>query len=536
MREAVAAAVAVAVAAVGVSCSTVMTQVGKAASSAAQGSTGNIEEVIAQAKVARYGRNYPFTDLEAEYLAYKGVDATSIGSHVRLVLRQGWKFVEVAGTVQCNGQDMYYAGWGTYILEAEVEAGDTFTFHLAGAAQGDEQWTETYDGTELRILKPTAGDEIDISEGFEIEWTPGGDPQQHVQVTLFVTQLGIQKALPLWSFPDLGRATITRQMLAEVTFATQKIQPGANYVIVERERDEVRYVLAGDAVAMQVSGDAVPVTVAGEAPKAKKPVMEGFAARSGDVILKVAEAPQMYNPPMAQVGDLATIGLSSLAIQGRTGVTMPETRTMGIREVSTIHSWGAEFGEEFLTATADAMADLLMAEVSRVLDVREVPTERIVATPGYQRINQMEVESDPNFFYATARGTTALDGLKKLGLKIGGSGSWFYDMMKASGSDALMEVYLTLARDRPAPGKEGDFAFKVSAAVSYRANPTNLVMSEHVIPEVTGSWRSEKFTGTDLSVDDFLGHLKYGDFVTAYGRSLRQLQTAQAAAVAELPQ
>ena len=541
-------------------CSSLLLQVGKMASKAMQGKTGNITDLTAQVKIANYNRDYPFTDLMIGFLAAQGVNKTSIGSYTSLFLTKGMKFMEVDGTVQCNGEDMLFAGSGTYMLERKISAGDEFTFYLRGTEKGEATFTEAYQGSKVEILKPSAGDKIDISKDVQVAWTKGNDPEKVVKISMIISQMGLQNILPIAVFPDVGKATITRQMIAEVCAQpAQTIQEGDNYLILERQKDEVRYVLNGDAIVMNIDGDAVPVVVSGKAPKPVKPVVEAISVTKGDVTVNVSQADFLYllYGGMAHLSDINTIGLSSFVMQGKTGGTKVENykvstygATYQTYDVTKSYEWGADFGQDFLEQVVNTMADVFMDRVSGALAAEEVPTENIVGTKAYQRLNEVEVKSDKMSFYVTARNTTSFDGLKQFKVKIGGINSWYYDMLRSSGADAFVEVYLKLERQIPEEVKKElgkklasptpgftmkslgvtDFTFDVSVDVRYKTFPVNLVEVGKVIPSVSGHWTSETFEwDPGKTVDDFLKPIKFNDFVDAYIAALEQLKDKQEA-------
>ena len=457
--------------------------------------------------------------MELEYLKELGRTETAASSNVNMLLVKGMGLVEVDGTVKVDGQPLDFFGSGVYAALTDVKPGQTFKFELEGTGGDKVSFEETYNGTELAVTKPADGESIDLSKGFDVEWTAGSDPKIPVVVQMFGTQIGIETFGTVGIFPDTGKATVTPDMIRDAFRGGTKISRGKNSVIVERRNERIDYVMAGDAVVSAIDGDVAPVNVIGDPPdySIMEADIEPVTAKKGDVEVKIDGVGRRgMLVPMERLKKLA---LTSFVLKGKTAVS--ETTTTQTAIVTT--TWHADLGKENLQKIADIMADRFMTRALEVFGAEEVPTATVMATKGYQAMVDVNPESDKSAFYITARGLTSFEGFKQLKFKIGGQEAWYYDIQEASGADGVIEVYFDLARKKPQSTKE--FTFDVTARVDYKAYPYRMVSPRGDFPGGGGSWTSDSFEWKDgMPLEDVLTAIKFQDFLDAYFEALGQFK------------
>jgi hypothetical protein len=399
-----------------------------------------------------------------------------------------------------------------------------YEFKLVAADGKTTSFTETFEGAPLSLIKPEAGATIDLSKPFDLEWTPGPDPNKTVQLVVFVEQIGLANALPVAFFPDTGRAHINQQMLGELAATGQKITIGANAIIVERKEEIVKKTITNDSVVSLVNGDGVRVTFAGKPGPARKPAFPGFNVAKGAVNINVAEVQNLYSPAMgamAPVKSMRNLALTAFVIKGTTS----GEQVSGGGGYTVTTTWEADLGVENMKNLVNAMADQFMKTAVDTLQATEVPTEKIMATEGYQNMRKARSASSSSGFYAAARGLTSFDGPAQFTIKVGGIESWYYDITKTSGSDAMFEVYFDLERKKPR--KASEFTFKVKARVMCRAYPFQIVQG-FIFPMLSAEWTSDTFEIKDGgTIEEMLAGLKYQDFLAAAAESLSQIRAKQ---------
>jgi len=505
------------------SCSKMMMMVGDLAKGIMSVKTGEIAEVTPFIKMVNFNRPRPLTSVEMDYITKMGRSDTEVGSHVSMLLTQGMKFVEVDGTVQCNNQDMDFMGSGMYTLNTEISNGDKFSFYLKGAPNNEFSFEETYSGEKLKILKPEEGETIDFSEGFDIEWTPGNDPGKMVTVSVKLKQLGIETVAEIATFPDVGKARISKHLFGEAFEQATSIDEGPNTLVLERRNDEVRYIFNGDAIVSSVDADAVPINVTGKPPKAELPTIKAFKVKKGDIELNFHETYHIRN--MANLKDIKNIALTSFVLKGVTFAVDSKTETTADGVYKVTKTWYLDIGEENLHNIANTMADYFMEKLKNTINTNEIPTDKVINTQGYRWMNKVAQSSDETGFYVTARDLTSFDALRQFKVKVGGTTSWYYDIAKASGSDAMFEVYFTLWRQKPK--KNTDLTFDVTAEIDTKVFP-NKIVKQYIIPSATAKWKSDTIEWKEGTiVTDFIKALKFEDFIDAYMNALKQFKEKQ---------
>ena len=515
-----------------IACGSVMKLVGKFSAAAMSVKVADVSDLTAFVKLASYNRPRPLLAMEKEWVKDRGMSDTEVKSHAFLMLTKGMKFAEVDGVVKVNDQPMDFMGNGVYTRTGEMTSGSKQTFFLKGKDGAPVEFTETYSGERMEIQSPASGDVLDLSQGFDVTWSPGMDAGKVVRVSLIVEQMGLENLIPLGFFPDAGTAHVSKQLIAEAHPTAQKIKQGKNTLLVERQRDEIRYIMAGDTIVGIVDADAVEVTVTGEPAAAMNPVIDGTTASKDGVAVTLAPLASLKT--MTKLPDVRRFGLSSFVMKGRTDYTDIKSKTDTTygadykkTTTTTITTWEADLGKDNLLKIVDATADDFTGAVAGALSATEVPADAIKATKGYVAMSEVESESDPHAFFVTARGLTSLDFFRQLDVKIGGGLSWYYDMQKATSSQLLLEVYLTLTRKKPKGEKE--FTFDVQAEVVARSYPLDVV-EPHTFPVAKATWTSDSFEweeGMDLA--KVTGALKLDAFVAAYADAIAQYKTKQAA-------
>ena len=505
------------------SCASVMMKVGQLAQSALTIKTAQISDATPMVKLYNNKRPYPITNTMKNYAKSKGFEVSDgFPSSVTLMLTKGMKFVELDGTVLCNGKEMKYYGAGMYILKTPVKSGSKFTFELKGSGQKAVRFTRTYHGQKISLLAPKKGQKLDLSKGFTVKWTKGNDPEKAVKISLIVTQMGLENIVPVAVFPDVGQAQITPQMLGELKAPGQKIKTGENYVIIERQKDEIFYELNGDGISSSIDADAAAVIFTESPPDPVRPVVESFKVKQGDIELTVSECATRYNPyagMIVPVNQIRSVALSSFVLKGFTS----GTKKTKAGKVTTTYSYWADLGRDNLQNVVNIMAANFLQQVATALNSEQVSIPQILQTRGYQKMRQVESKSDVHAFYVTANNLTSFEGLHQLQFKIGGIESWYYDIAKSSGADALMEVYLTLHRQKPKHSHE--FTFDITASVVNKVYPYNIIM-RCGFPSVEAKWKSDSFElqGNHFDAGQFLRAIKFDQFVKTYLMALEQLK------------
>ncbi len=505
------------------SCASVMMKVGQLAQSALTIKTAQISDATPIVKLYNNQRPYPITNTMKNYAKSKGFEVSDgFPSSVTLLLTKGMKFVELDGTVFCNGKEMKYYGAGMYMLKTPVKSGSQFTFKLQGNGQKAVHFTRTYNGQKISLLAPKKGQKLDLSKGFTVKWTKGNDPEKAVKISLIVTQMGLENIVPVAVFPDVGQAQITPQMLGELKAPGQKIKSGENFVIIERQKDEIIYELNGDGVSSSIDADAVTVIFSKSPPDPVRPVVESFKVKQGDIELTVSECATRYNPytgMMVPLNQIKSIALSSFVIKGTTF----EAKKKKAGNITTHITYEADLGRDNLQNVANIMAANFLQQVAATLKAEQVSIPQILQTRGYQKMRQVESKSDLRAFYITANNLTSFEGLHQLQFKIGGIESWYYDIAKSSGADALMEVYLTLHRQKPKHSHE--FTFDITAGIVNKIYPYNIIM-RCGLPSVQAKWKSDSFElqGNHFDTEQFLKAIKFDQFLKTYLMALEQLK------------
>lgn len=506
--------------------------VGGVVAKAMEGSTNTVSDVTPFIKLNNVNRARPLTALEAEYMSKAGISAPDNPSNATILFSRGMKLLKVEGSVQADGEDMTYYGSGVYAKSLELASGTEVAFTVKGSAEEAVSFTETYVGEKITLTSPAPNSEIDLAQGFEIEWTPGSDTTKMVKLSMMVTQIGLENVLPVGLFKDVGHATISSEMLAETLQPATKLKLGANILQLERQKDEIRYIFNGDAIVSYTDIDAIVVNVSGTPQKREGPAIPEIVVNEGDVTLTIAETPYKHNPmvgALADVDKIKRVGLSSFIFKGVTGGSWESKETQGNTVITTTKSWGRDFGVPVLTEFANQIADGVMTSMTIGLGAEETPRNDFVNTPPYQRMAELKAKSDSKTFVVKARDLADFSSWKNIKVRVGGTDSWYFDMMESSGTDALTECYITATRQEPVTGEWDDFVFDVSIGISYRAYQGHLVMPV-ALPSATANYVSEKITiSKETTYEELLKAFKVDSFMIAYATALDQWVAASRA-------
>lgn len=506
--------------------------VGGAVAKAMEGTTSTVSDVTPFIKLNNVNRARPYTALEAEYMAKAGITTPENPSNATILFSRGMKLLQVDGNVTVNGEEMTYYGSGVYAVPVDLTSGSELSFTVKGSAEDAVSFTETYIGEKITLTSPAPDSEIDLSKGFQIEWTPGTDTSKVVKLSMMVTQIGLENVLPVGMFNDVGFATITPEMLAESLQPATKFKLGANILQLERQKDEIRYIFNGDAIVSYTDIDAIEVNVSGTPEKRDGPAIPAIDVTEGDVTLNIAETMYKYNPMVGAVADIDKIdqvGLSSFVFRGVTGGSWETKETQGNYVITTTKSWGRDFGVPVLTQMADYMADGIMAAMTVGFGAEETPRDDFVNTPPYQRMADLKPESDVNTFVVKARDLADFSSWKNIKVRVGGTDSWYFDMMQTSGADVLAEVNITANRQEPEDGAYDDFIFDVTVGIMYRSYNGPVVMPMS-IPPATAKYVSEKITITkDTTYEELLKAFKVESVMIAYATALDKWVSANKA-------
>lgn len=522
-----------------ISCATVeqytgkaLLAVGGAVAKAMEGTTTTVSDVTPFIKLNNVNRARPLTALEAEYMAKAGIETPENPSNATILFSRGMKLLQIEGSVLANGDEMPYYGSGVYAHPIDLASGTEVTFKVKGSAEDAVEFTETYAGEKITLTSPAPDSEIDLSKGFDIEWTPGTDTSKIVKLSMMVTQIGLENVLPVGIFNDVGHATITPEMLAESLQPATKFKLGPNILQLERQKDEIRYIFNGDAIVSYTDIDAIEVNVSGTPAKRDGPAIPAIVVTEGDVNMTIAETMYKYNPMVGAVADvdkIKNVGLSSFVFKGVTGGSWETKETQGNYVITTTKTWGRDFGVPVLTQMADHLANGIMAAMTVGLGAEETPREAFVNTPPYQRMAELKPESDVNSFKVKARDLADFSSWKNIKVRVGGTDSWYFDMMQTSGADVLAEVYITANRHEPEDGAYDDFVFDMNVGISYRsyAGPVVMPMS---IPPATATYVSEKITiSKETTYEELLKAFKIEPLMIAYATALDKWVTANKA-------
>ncbi|MCF7825748.1 MAG: hypothetical protein K9M55_03225 [Candidatus Marinimicrobia bacterium] len=504
-------------------CAKVMLKAGGLVAGFMQEKTGDVSDATAFIKLNNVNRGRPWTAVEIEYLTDKGWDLEPTPSNTWIMFSRGMKFLEIDGSVTCNGAPMKFYGNGMYLSKQDVKPGATYAFEINGSAGAPVQFTETYYGEKITITKPAEGDEVDLSKGFQLEWTPGADTSKIIKLSMLLTQIGLQNVLPIYLMEDDGSEFISPEILGESIGPAQKFQAGPNMIMLERHKDVVRNIMNGDVVVSSVDTDVIQVTVTGSVKSAhgdNNPYIPAIAETVGDVTVTIAPTRAVYNPgsgALADISKIKKIGLSSFVFRGKTELTkVKETST-----TITTTTWGYDFGVPTLTRLADNMADDFMVTLTKGFKAEEVPKEAFINNPSYKRMASGTGTSGPYNFFVTARNLANFDMWENYKVKFGGLESWYYDMIKSSGADALAECYIKAQRIEPEEGASGStFTFNVTISVAFKAYQGNIVMASY-IPGANAVYKSETLEITkDTTYEEFLKAFKVENFMLAYATAL----------------
>ena len=508
-----------------VGCAKVMLKAGSLATALMQEKTGDVSDATAFVKLNNVDRGRPWTDLEIEYIKSKGWDLEPTPSNAWIMFSRGMKFLEIDGSVTCNGAPMDFYGNGMYLIKLPVNPGSSFEFVIEGAGSKPVKFTETYHGEKLTITKPAKDETIDLSKGFELRWTPGTDSTKIIKVSMLLTQMGLQNVLPIYLMADDGSEFISPAILGESIGPAQKFQAGPNMIMLERQKDVVRNIMNGDVVVSSVDSDVVPVIVSGTVKSshgANNPYIPKIVETVDGVTVSINPVTAVYNPGSGGIGNLGPIkkvGLSSFVFRGSTKLKEVSKTSTTV----TTTTWGYDFGTKTLTKVADIMADGVMDALLTGLGAEEVPKEAFINNPSYKRMAAGKAESGAYNFFVTARDLANFDMWENYQVKFGGKDSWYYDMIKASGADALAECYVKATRIKPEEGAAGDlFAFDMNISVHYKAYPGSIVMG-CTIPSAIAVYKSDPITITkDTTYEEFLKAFKVDSFMKAYSAALNK--------------
>ena len=178
-----------------IACGSVMKLVGKFSAAAMSVKVADVSDLTAFVKLASYNRPRPLLAMEKEWVKDRGMSDTEVKSHAFLMLTKGMKFAEVDGVVKVNDQPMDFMGNGVYTRTGEMTSGSKQTFFLKGKDGAPVEFTETYSGERMEIQSPASGDVLDLSQGFDVTWSPGMDAGKVVRVSLIVEQMGLENLI-----------------------------------------------------------------------------------------------------------------------------------------------------------------------------------------------------------------------------------------------------------------------------------------------------------------------------------------------------
>lgn len=506
--------------------------VGGVVAKAMEGTSNTVGDVTPFIKLNNVNRARPYTALETDYMTKAGIEPPENPSNTTILFSRGMKLLQIDGEVKVNGEDMTYFGSGVYVHPMEMNSGDEVSFRIKGAADDAVAFTETYQGEKITLTSPEPGASLDLTKGFDITWTPGSDSSKIVKLSMIVTQIGLENVLPVGVFNDVGQATITPEMLAESLQPATKFKDGANILQLERQKDEIRYLFNGDAVVSYIDLDAIEVTVSGVPDKPEGPAIPEISATSDSVTVVIGESKYKYNPLVGAVADLdaiKSVGLSSFVFKGVTGGSWEKKRTEGDKIITTTKTWGKDFGVPTLTQVANFMADGIMASMTTGLGAEETPRDAFVNTAAYQRMADLKPESDAKSFVVKARDLADFSSWKNIKVRVGGTESWYFDMMQSSGADALAECYVTANRHEPTTGEWDDFVFTMNISITARSYAGQTIMPIR-IPHATASYTTKKVTITpETTYEELLDAFRLEGFMNAYAEALQKWVTANQA-------
>jgi len=503
--------------------------VGGVVAKAMEGSSATVSDVTPFIKLNNVNRARPLTALEANYMAKAGISAPDNPSNATILFSRGMKLLQIEGDVQVNGNDMTYYGSGVYMLPMDMNSGEELSFRVKGSAEDAVLFTETYMGEKITLSSPEPGVTLDLTKGFEIKWTPGTDSSKIVKLSMMVTQIGLENVLPVAIFNDVGHASITPEMLAESLQPATKFKDGANILQLERQKDEIRYLFNGDAIVSHTDIDAIEVTVTGAPEKRKEPAIAAISVTEDSVTVVIAETPYKYNPLVGAVADIdqiRNIGLSSFVFKGVTGGSWEKKSksTVGgtTTTTTTTKRWGKDFGVPVLTELADHLATGIMTAMTVGMSAEETPRDAFVNTAAYQRMAGLKPKSDTKAFTVIARDLADFSSWKNIKVRVGGTDSWYFDMMQSSGADALAECHITATRQEPTTGEWDDFVFDMNIRITARSYAGQVVMPMN-IPAATADFVTNKITISPATTyEELLEAFKIEPFMLAYAKALDQ--------------
>ncbi|MBF0430437.1 MAG: hypothetical protein HQK83_04115 [Fibrobacteria bacterium] len=531
------------------SCSMILTKIASMALKVASFQTGDVSNLGGMVKICNYNRPNPLTKVSVDILKSRGINKTSINSNALIMVGEGMQFAEVLGEVKCNNQNMQYMGFGgAYFLELDVENGKKFDFQVKGSVKGDVNFSEVYTGSKIAITKPSPNDKIDLSQDLEVEWTKGEHPDRLVQITCWGTQTGgMQGVVLLGDFPDNGHAVITKQVLAE----NPNIITNVNYLILERQYDEVKDLFEHGALVSIIDGDYMPVKFTGKVAKAVNPVITGFS-KGNEKQKSININPVKSLSRTLPVNNLKKVGLSSFLLDGCTMVNIPKSKT----DQTIVATYTLNMGANFLEKVANNMADMFMTEITEILNAEEVPTETILESAAYKRLRGYDVvelgkhpiaenigvlrkqaitvhskmyEDPASNFFTTARNTISPD--KQLGSVV--RPPWYYDLFQKNEIDGLFDVEVKLARQIPKKENILDFdeknelTFNVKISVKTVGYPKTLAVPLS-IPVIEGEWMSTSIKWTDkFTHEEFIKNLGYDRFIGSLKEALADFKVKQ---------
>lgn len=480
-------------------------------------------------KLNNVNRARPYTALEADYMAKAGIEAPDNPSNATILFSRGMKLLKIEGDVKLNGQDMTYFGSGVYVIPADMNSGESYRFEVNPSGESAVTFSETYQGEKITLTVPEPGVSLDLTKGFDIRWTPGSDSSKIVKLSMIVTQIGLENVLPVAVFNDVGHATITPEMLAESLQPATKFKLGANILQLERQKDEIRYIMNGDAIVSYIDLDAIEVSVSGSPEKLTEPVIPAIPVTVDSVTVQIAETRYKYNPLVGAVADIdkiKQIGLSSFVFKGVTGGSWEKKKESTVGNVTTTTTttkrWGKDFGVPTLTQVADHMANGIMAAMTVGMGASETPRDAFVNTDAYQRMAGLKPDSDQKSFTVKARDLADFSSWRNIKVRVGGTESWYFDMMQSSGADALAECYITANRHEPVTGEWDDFVFTMDIRISMRSYAGQVVMPVSV-PVATANYVTNKITITpETTYEELLAAFKIEAFMKAYAEALNQ--------------
>ena len=541
-RSAAALAAIIAMAVSAVSCTTVQLTLAKAMNAVMPNKekAESLDKATIKVVAASYSRPRPLSLEERDKIKIE-----SLSSYVRasLYTADAHKYLEFDGAMDANGNPLVLQASNTYIAVDPKLAGE-FKLTFAGKSGKKTVFSQAFAAEKLEVKKPAANAQLDLSKGFELEWTKGSDPAKFVRVLATVTSgMNYEQIAAFAVFPDTGSAAVTPEMLARFyksggnlwgpgVDGTYKLKAGANALVVERFSDEVRSEPAPGTLYEAISGDAVPVTFAGApspAAVAAKEYKRGKVAMTLDPDYRTAAAPSADLDP---IGSIRSLALSSFTFGGMTAYHESTKTSDAI--IATDYYWKVDqSGLDTITA---AMGDLYASRVAAALGADEVPAETLKACPAYAAAFSPVANSIDNIKYTFLTSARGLGLDPEEGAKVIAAmpfrdlrgGKWL-DLAAGTDVDLFIGGSFYISRNPQKAGEPKDESeFAVAVTFYGLAYPVDGLAQGFELPRATTSWTTDKFKlDSSVTVEKLIQILGFEDAVDCYAKALADLKAAK---------